>query len=89
MKTAFRFRLYPDRKQERRLLGMVEAARRLWNDALAKSIHDAGWSRLVRLAEYKASRAGEASWPNTLCAPVVPLSSPLSSPSFSFSLPFP
>ena len=35
MKTAFRFRLYPNRRQERRLLGMVEAGRRLWNDALA------------------------------------------------------
>ncbi len=34
-KTAFRFRLYPSRKQERKLLGMVEAGRRLWNDALA------------------------------------------------------
>jgi putative transposase len=33
--TASRFRLYPDRKQERRLLSMVEASRRLWNDALA------------------------------------------------------
>ncbi|MDG7010126.1 MAG: transposase [Nitrososphaerota archaeon] len=29
------------------------------NHALAKSIHDAGWSRLVRFAEYKASRAGK------------------------------
>jgi putative transposase len=29
------------------------------NRALAKSIHDAGWSQLVRLAEYKASRAGK------------------------------
>jgi hypothetical protein len=35
MKTAFRFRLYPDRTQGRRLLSMVEASRRLWNDALA------------------------------------------------------
>ena len=35
MKTAFRFRLYPNSKQERRLLRMVEAGRRLWNDALA------------------------------------------------------
>jgi hypothetical protein len=59
MKSAFRFRLYPDHRQERRLLGMVEAARRLWNDALAKSIHDAGWSQLVRFAEYKGSKAGK------------------------------
>src|SRR5437867_11253568 len=35
MKTAFRFRLYPNRKQERKLLSMREAGRRLWNDALA------------------------------------------------------
>ncbi len=35
MKTALRFRLYPNRKQERRLLRMIEAARQLWNDALA------------------------------------------------------
>ncbi len=35
MKTAFRFRLYPNRKQEQRLLRMIEAGRRLWNDALA------------------------------------------------------
>ena len=35
MKSAFRFRIYPNRKQERRLLMMVEAGRRLWNDALA------------------------------------------------------
>ncbi len=59
MKTAFRFRLYPDRKQSKKMSRMIEAACRLWNDALAKSIHDAGWSRLVRFAEYKASRAGK------------------------------
>jgi putative transposase len=35
MKTAFRFRLYPNRKQERKLLRMVEAGRRLWNSALS------------------------------------------------------
>ena len=35
MKTAFRFRLYPNHKQERRLLRMIETSRRLWNDALA------------------------------------------------------
>ena len=29
------------------------------NHALAKSIHDAGWSRLVRFAEYKGSKAGK------------------------------
>jgi len=34
-KRAFRFRLYPNHKQERRLLRMMEASRRLWNDALA------------------------------------------------------
>src|SRR5438445_609538 len=33
-KTAFRFRLYPNHKQERRLLRMIETSRRLWNDAL-------------------------------------------------------
>src|SRR5438034_6403877 len=35
MKTAFRFRLYPNHKQELRLLRMIESARRLWNDALS------------------------------------------------------
>ena len=35
MKTTFRFRLYPKRKQERKLLRMIEASRRLWNEALA------------------------------------------------------
>src|SRR6058998_1635340 len=35
MKTAFRFRLYPNHKQELRLLRMIETSRRLWNDALA------------------------------------------------------
>src|SRR2546426_3229038 len=34
-KSAFRFRLYPNRKQEQRMLTMVEAGRQLWNDALA------------------------------------------------------
>ncbi len=29
------------------------------NHALAKSIHDAGWGQLVRLTEYKASKAGK------------------------------
>ena len=59
MKTAFRFRLYPDRKQSKKMSRMIEAACRLWNDALAKSIHDAGWSQLVRFAEYKGPRAGK------------------------------
>ncbi|MDV3277132.1 MAG: transposase [Nitrososphaerales archaeon] len=35
MKSAFRFRLYPNRKQGRKLVRMVEAGRQLWNDALA------------------------------------------------------
>ncbi len=35
MKTAFRFRLYPNRKQEKKLRRMIEAGRRLWNEALA------------------------------------------------------
>jgi len=35
MKSAFPFRLYPNREQERKLLVMVEAGRRLWNDALS------------------------------------------------------
>jgi putative transposase len=35
MKSAFQFRLYPNRKQERRLLRMIEAGRQLWNEALA------------------------------------------------------
>jgi putative transposase len=35
MKTAFRFRLYPNRKQEQKLLRMIEAGRQLWNEALA------------------------------------------------------
>ncbi|MDG6900953.1 MAG: transposase [Nitrososphaerota archaeon] len=36
MKSAFRFRLYPNRRQEQGLLRMIEAGRRLWNDALAR-----------------------------------------------------
>ncbi|MDG7012889.1 MAG: helix-turn-helix domain-containing protein [Nitrososphaerota archaeon] len=36
MKTASRFRLYPDCEQEREPLGMVEAGRRLWNGALTR-----------------------------------------------------
>ena len=35
MKAAFRFRLYPNHKQEQRLLRKIEAGRRLWNDAIA------------------------------------------------------
>src|SRR5712692_152741 len=35
MKSAFRFRLYPNREQEQRMLSMVEAGRQLWNEALA------------------------------------------------------
>lgn len=35
MKSTFRFRLYPNRKQEQRFLCMVEAGRQLWNDALS------------------------------------------------------
>src|SRR2546426_12240501 len=34
-KRAFRFRLYPNHRQERRLLRMMETSRRLWNDALS------------------------------------------------------
>ena len=34
MKVAFRFRLYPDRKQKQRMCDAVEACRRLWNLAL-------------------------------------------------------
>ncbi len=34
MKVAFRFRLYPNRKQEQKLLRMIEAGRQLWNNAL-------------------------------------------------------
>ena len=35
MKTASRFRLYPDRKRSKKMSRTTEAARRLWNDALA------------------------------------------------------
>jgi len=35
MKSAFRFRLYPDLSQEARMVRALEATRRLWNDALA------------------------------------------------------
>jgi putative transposase len=35
MRSAFRFRLYPSRGQEARMLRALEATRRLWNDALA------------------------------------------------------
>ncbi|HYR03923.1 MAG TPA: transposase [Nitrososphaerales archaeon] len=34
VRAAFRFRLYPSRKQEVRMLRALEAARKLWNDAL-------------------------------------------------------
>ncbi|HVC27776.1 MAG TPA: transposase [Nitrososphaerales archaeon] len=34
MKT-FRFRLYPNHRQERKMLRMIDTSRRLWNDALA------------------------------------------------------
>src|SRR2546427_8553369 len=34
MKSAFRFRLYPNREQKQRMLSMVEAGRQLWNEAL-------------------------------------------------------
>ena len=34
-KKAYKFRLYPNQKQEQRLLRMIESARSLWNDALA------------------------------------------------------
>ncbi|HKT21741.1 MAG TPA: helix-turn-helix domain-containing protein, partial [Nitrososphaerales archaeon] len=36
---ALRFRLYPNHAQEERMLEMVEAGRRLWNDALAYRNH--------------------------------------------------
>ncbi|HVB95745.1 MAG TPA: transposase [Nitrososphaerales archaeon] len=35
MPTALRFRLYPSRKQEARLLCTLEVCRHLWNDALS------------------------------------------------------
>ena len=36
---ALRFRLYPNHAQEERMLKMIEAGRRLWNDALAYRNH--------------------------------------------------
>ena len=33
--TAFKFRLYPRDKQEKKLCEMIETGRRLWNEALA------------------------------------------------------
>jgi putative transposase len=35
MKSAFRFRLYPNRKQEAKMFRALEATRKLWNNALA------------------------------------------------------
>lgn len=35
MSLAFRFRLYPNQKQEKRMLDTLEACQRLWNDAIA------------------------------------------------------
>ena len=35
MKATIRLRLYPNRKQEQKLVQVIEAGRRLWNDALA------------------------------------------------------
>ncbi|TLX93830.1 MAG: hypothetical protein E6K96_08980 [Thaumarchaeota archaeon] len=54
-KRAFRFRLYPNHKQERRLLRMMEASRRLWNDALA---HRRGAGRRGGSPPRTASSAG-------------------------------
>jgi putative transposase len=36
MKSAFRFRLYPNHRQEATMLRALEATRRLWNDALGQ-----------------------------------------------------
>src|SRR5712692_2958132 len=36
MKSAFKFRLYPNHKQEQKLVRMIEATRHLWNGALAR-----------------------------------------------------
>src|SRR2546426_1270336 len=54
-KTAFRFRLYPNHKQERRLLRMIETSRRLWNDAL---FHRKGAGRRSGSPPPTASSAG-------------------------------
>lgn len=35
MQTAFKFRLYPNRKQRMRMLDVIEGCRKLWNDALS------------------------------------------------------
>src|SRR5271166_6162555 len=35
MKNAYKFRLYPNRKQEQRMLRMIGTARNLWNLALS------------------------------------------------------
>src|SRR5256885_141969 len=34
-RSAFRFRLYPSREQEARMVMAVDSCRRLWNDALS------------------------------------------------------
>src|SRR5713101_3757214 len=50
MRSAFRFRLYPKRKQEARMLRELEAARRLWNDGLAQ--RKARWEKERRATSY-------------------------------------
>jgi len=50
MRSAFRFRLYPKRKQEARMLRALEAARRLWNDGLAQ--RKARWEKERRATSY-------------------------------------
>lgn len=55
MPFAFRFRLYPNQEQEKRLLNAIEASRILWNDALS---HRASRWREERLStSYKLQQS--------------------------------
>jgi len=49
-RTAFKFRLYPDRKQERRMIEIVDSCRRLWNMAIED--RKARWQEERRATTY-------------------------------------
>ena len=55
MPRAFRFRLYPNQEQEKRLLNAIEASRILWNDAL--SHRESRWRRERLSTSYKLQQS--------------------------------
>lgn len=50
MRKAFKFRLYPNRQQERAMAEMLETHRRLYNNALAE--HKNAWEQERRTVSY-------------------------------------